>query len=108
MTPEQRAKMPYREFLRTDYWRKVRTLVIARDGWKCVSCGQQGWESPPNPFGQVQLYDMEVNHLSYRHRGDELNHLADLELLCRDCHKRYHRPPASSSFITKPPLYPSN
>lgn len=64
-------------------------MVIKREEGVCQRCGQMGWERDRGKW--IPVYDMEVNHLTYENRGDEKNNLSDLELLCRDCHKKYHR-----------------
>ncbi len=74
---DQRAKMPYADdYLRTDYWlNKVRPKVIQRDKC-CRLCGK--------------VDGFNVHHITYQHRGDELNHLEDLTLLCCECHQLFH------------------
>ncbi len=72
----EREAMPYKEFLQTDYWQKeVRPKIIERDK-RCRTCGTNE--------------NLEVHHISYEHRGDDLNHMEDLTLLCRDCHQIIH------------------
>ena len=70
-----RKKMPYLEFLKTEYWQEVRSKIIARDKC-CRMCGKK--------------IDFEVHHIYYTHRGDELNHLDDLTLVCSNCHQIIH------------------
>lgn len=33
---------------------------------------------------------LDLHHKTYEHHGDELEHLDDLEFLCRDCHAYRH------------------
>jgi hypothetical protein len=69
--------MPYRRFLKTKYWASVRVLVLSRDKYKCVICQSN-----------IRL---EVHHDSYKHHGDEKNHLGDLLTLCHKCHQEHHK-----------------
>jgi len=71
-----RKNLPYKEFLQTDYWKKVRAKVLERDGNKCIIC--------------KGTYILQVHHDSYKHHGDEMNHLEDLMTLCKNCHKEHH------------------
>lgn len=52
-------------------WRRLRRLVLDRDGWRCRKCGRAG--------------RLEVDHARplFRGGGDEL---ANLQSLCRRCH----------------------
>lgn len=68
--------MPYRDFLRTDYWQAVAAQVKKRDGYRCVVCN-----SPEQ---------IEAHHRTYRNHGEEHLHLEDLTTLCRKCHKTFH------------------
>ncbi len=54
----------------------MRELVLERDEKKCVNCDSKE--------------KLEVHHTTYKHHGDELNHLEDLETLCHDCHEGWH------------------
>lgn len=73
----QLKNMPYREYLQTNHWDKVKKVVRERAKNKCQLCG--------TTKGQ-----MNVHHNNYEHRGEELDHLEDVILLCRDCHSMYH------------------
>jgi 5-methylcytosine-specific restriction endonuclease McrA len=68
-------KSNYSLSLNSEQWKEVRQRVIARDR-KCVDCGS--------------ILYLEVHHLSYSHKGDELNNLNDLILLCSKCHQKRH------------------
>ena len=77
-SPEQAAynrSLPYKEFLRSEYWRHVRRFKTRRAG--CAFCG-------------TRRKRLDIHHKTYEHRGDELNHLGDLIVLCGDCHKNRH------------------
>lgn len=43
----------YQTFLKTDYWKKVRKLVLERDKNTCQGCGSKRW--------------LQVHHLTYKH-----------------------------------------
>lgn len=67
--------LPYNEFLSSEYWRTVAAYVKERDK-NCQLCGSD--------------YYLQVHHLTYEHRGKEVNHLQDLTTLCGNCHKAEH------------------
>lgn len=66
----------YPIFLKSAYWKYVHNLVVNRDGFKCVKCGNEG--------------NLQVHHLTYKHHYKEHLHLGDLVTLCRDCHRLEH------------------
>jgi hypothetical protein len=71
----QLAGMPYRDYLQSDEWRRLRSLVIDRAAGRCERCRKTADE-------------WNVHHLTYERRGHEL--LEDLVLLCRPCHMAEH------------------
>lgn len=78
MTPEHTRMlnaMPYEGMLQTPYWRIVARYVKRTRG-KCNRCARQS--------------NLQVHHRTYEHRGCEVNHLDDLEVLCRSCHAHAH------------------
>ena len=77
LTRQLRA-LTYPDFLHTVYWREVKRAVIYFAGGRCRFCNQAGWQ---------------VHHLSYEHHGAEHRHLADLILLCGECHVDTHQLP---------------
>ena len=70
------TKKLYTDYLQTEYWRKVMENKIKQSGNKCQLCGS--------------TKNLNVHHNSYEHIGNELNHLNDLVVLCKDCHKKFH------------------
>ena len=59
-------------------WRKVRLLVLERDGWKCVKCGS--------------TENLEVDHkVEPRDGGAAFPPLSGLWTLCKKCHSRKTR-----------------
>ena len=68
--------LPYNEYLKSDYWKRVSYTVKKEAGFKCLQCGSRK--------------KLEVHHLSYEHKGDEMNHLEDLICLCHECHSKLH------------------
>src|SRR5688572_25851859 len=59
-------------------WRRVRAIVVARDGMVCQSCGE-----PCRPS------ETDVHHLIPRAAGG-LDHPANLITLCDGCHAARH------------------
>lgn len=72
----KRKKMPYAEFLQTPYWQSVRATMLERSDHRCHRCNARE--------------HLQVHHISYEHRGDEMRHLELLVVLCRDCHASVH------------------
>ena len=70
-------KEAYLEFLKSDYWKEVRELILKRDDRKCIHCS-----------GTKIL---QVHHKTYKNHGEEHLHLDDLITLCRACHKKIHK-----------------
>jgi 5-methylcytosine-specific restriction endonuclease McrA len=62
--------------LDADSYRKLRSEVLKRDGWRCQTCGSSD--------------DLQVHHLCSRSRlGDDTDE--NLITLCADCHSDIHR-----------------
>ena len=69
----------YRKFyLNTEHWKRTATEARIRAGHRCDRCGVRGG---------VKVLD--VHHLTYKHLWRE--YPVDLQVLCRDCHKRLHK-----------------
>ena len=64
------TSMPYRDYLKSPQWRKVRLRRLKKDKYSCVLCESR--------------LSLEVHHLTYRRLGWEL--LSDLRTLCHECH----------------------
>lgn len=69
-------KMKYGDFLNSKYWKKVRSLVLKRDSFKCIIC-----KSNEN---------LNVHHDTYKNHFKELDNLKDLMTLCKTCHTEHH------------------
>lgn len=72
-----RAKLPYAEFLQTQYWQDVRKIKLKQAQYQCQRC-------------KAKNVTLNVHHKTYRHRGHEKDHLKDLIVLCVPCHQREH------------------
>jgi 5-methylcytosine-specific restriction endonuclease McrA len=66
----------YTDFLQSDYWSLVRNKILIRDGHMCIICHSKD--------------NLCVHHSTYKNHKNELNHLSDLDTLCKDCHKIIH------------------
>lgn len=76
--------MPYREYLQTTHWKRVRSamLLIKSAICECQRCrGEESWYSNED--------ELHVHHKTYKNRGNE--RYADLELVCRFEHDRIHQ-----------------
>jgi 5-methylcytosine-specific restriction endonuclease McrA len=76
----------YNLFLKSDYWGKVRKLVLERDKYKCQICITKF--APYN----YDKKDLEIHHRTYKNHKNELNNLNDLITLCKYCHEYLHAP----------------
>lgn len=73
---EQKKAHPdqYAEYLKSDHWQHMRELALRHYGTNCVLCGNT---------------PVDVHHRTYARKGREW--LEDLIVLCRNCHKKFHR-----------------
>lgn len=71
MTKRQKE---YREYLKTDHWKKLRGIAIDRDKC-CKRCNS--------------VINLQVHHKKYRGTPLE-SEIMDLETLCRKCHQSEH------------------
>ena len=72
LIPTKKPKT-YKEFLKSDVWKKKRKLVLKRDKGKCVHCGKKA---------------TQVHHKVYVEWGREK--LKTLESVCAKCHQHIH------------------
>lgn len=71
----------YREYLKSEDWKRIAKKRMEIDGNACVMCGCRGTTANP----------LEVHHLSYRFVGNEESRIyEDLCTLCHTCHKQTH------------------
>lgn len=66
--------MPYREYLQTEEWQKIRSAVLKRALYCCQLCSSKR--------------KLNVHHRTYARRGNELS--SDLIVLCEECHHVFH------------------
>ena len=65
----------YNQFMASEDWRDIRTVMLDIYNHKCAECGA--------------TEDLHVHHLTYeRFGGDERT--TDLEVLCKTCHEKAH------------------
>jgi len=69
-------QMDYNDFLKTPYWDAIRTKKMQNENFKCQVCNSGG--------------KLNVHHKTYENHGEEHLHLADLTVLCCDCHGKFH------------------
>ncbi len=67
-------RLPYREYLRSWHWHRVRALALERAGGECALCSE--------------TRGLEVHHKRYERKGFEQHE--DVVVLCRACHQRHH------------------
>jgi len=80
---ERLKKLPYEDFLKTDYWHIIANHVKQRDGFRCTKCGK---------LPKFREF-LNVHHLTYENHGYEhQTHQKDLVTLCRECHIEIHDP----------------
>jgi len=67
-----------KSFLSSEYWQDVRRKILVRDRC-CKICTSFAY--------------LEVHHITYKNKGNELENLGDLVLLCANCHQKVHANP---------------
>lgn len=80
---QELRKMPYREYIQTSYWHRVRIAMMVAHRLRC-----QGRECYGLDNWHGGEFDLHVHHLHYKNKGRET--FGNLRLLCADCHKRVH------------------
>ena len=68
--------MPYKEFLKTPYWKIISEFQKYESDYCCVICGSKT--------------NLNVHHTTYKNHGNEALNLEDLITVCRDCHRKIH------------------
>ena len=63
-------------------WRKIREIVLDRDGYKCVSCGKTDEDEKRDLRRSLSIHHIKP------YRNGEDNSLENLETLCASCHRK--------------------
>ena len=71
----KRRKEYYRQYLKTDAWKRKRYVVLKRDNWTCQYCGDKA---------------TEVHHKKYARRNIGKEPIKWLVSICRNCHQELH------------------
>ena len=71
----KRRKEYYRQYLKTDAWKRKRYVVLKRDNWTCQYCGGKA---------------TEVHHKKYARRNIGREPIKWLVSICRSCHQELH------------------
>lgn len=66
----------YREYLKSDEWKRKRYVVLRRDDWRCVYCGNRA---------------TQVNHKKYSKYNIGKEPIDWLVSVCKSCHDSLHR-----------------
>ena len=73
----ERRRAYYRdEYLKSDAWKRKRYVVLRRDNWRCVYCGE-----PAN----------QVHHKRYARKNIGKEPIKWLVSICKSCHDSKHR-----------------
>jgi 5-methylcytosine-specific restriction endonuclease McrA len=71
-----RRQQYYRNvYLKSDDWRRKRYVVLKRDNWKCVHCGNRA---------------TQVHHTRYAKYNIGKEPIKWLESVCKSCHDSFH------------------
>ena len=65
----------YREYLKSDEWKRKRYVVLKRDNWKCKLCGDKA---------------TQVHHLKYARHQIGKEPIDWLISICKPCHEKQH------------------
>ncbi|MBE9193789.1 hypothetical protein IQ219_00240 [Synechocystis sp. LEGE 06083] len=71
------AALNYQDFLRTDYWRVVARNCRYNAWYRCQFCGLRD--------------TLDVHHLNYDFRGQEILFPHTITCICRQCHDQAHQ-----------------
>ena len=63
-------------YLHSNWWYIIKHRRLVMDGFKCTKCGA--------------IHFLEVHHLTYAYRGEEVKYMESIVTLCRDCHRKEH------------------
>jgi len=74
-TVEYLRSLPYREYLKTDHWKKIRKKALKYAEYRCQLCN-------------VKNVELHVHHRTYDNVGCEKP--ADLTVLCKLHHEQFH------------------
>jgi 5-methylcytosine-specific restriction endonuclease McrA len=74
-TKRKRRRDYYREYLKSDEWKRKRYVVLKRDNWRCVYCGAPA---------------TEVHHLKYAKWNIGKEPIEWLVSVCKNCHASKH------------------
>jgi len=77
--------LPYYKYLKTNWWKGRREMMLKRADHKCNKCGSEK--------------NLSVHHKNYKRIGGEKS--KDLIVLCNHCHKRTHKPTFEYKRMTK-------
>ena len=72
----KRRKEYYRQYLKSDAWKRKRYVVLKRDNWTCQYCGGKA---------------TEVHHKKYARRNIGKEPIKWLVSICRNCHQEIHK-----------------
>lgn len=73
-TLHQLRQQEYRQYLKTNHWKKTRAEALRLGHYRCYDCGS--------------TTHLQVHHLTYVRRGHERQ--SDLVVLCNKCHEKRH------------------
>lgn len=66
----------YREYLKSDEWKRKRYVVLKRDNWRCVYCGARA---------------TQVHHKRYARKNIGKEPIEWLVSVCKNCHDSLHQ-----------------
>jgi len=73
---KQRRKYYREEYLNSEEWKRKRYIVLKRDNWRCVYCGEKA---------------TQVHHKKYSKRNIGKEPIRWLVSVCKSCHESLHR-----------------
>ena len=65
----------YREYLKSDAWKRKRYVVLKRDNWTCQSCGAKATQVHHKKYAKYQIGKEPIKWLVS---------------LCKPCHQKLH------------------
>jgi 5-methylcytosine-specific restriction endonuclease McrA len=74
-TERKKRRDYYREYLKSDEWKRKRYVVLKRDNWRCVYCGARATQD---------------HHKRYAKKNIGKEPIEWLVSVCKDCHNSKH------------------
>jgi 5-methylcytosine-specific restriction endonuclease McrA len=73
---QETEKLSYKQFLQSEYWKRIKKEILKRDGYRCYFCKS-------NEF-------LQIHHTTYKYLRKEYKYRKTLMTVCEKCHNEIH------------------